>query len=104
MTNKYTIEHFNLVIALRNTTDKSIRAIAEFTGISKSNVGRWVKNPKEYQSKMQFIPPTDTGLSDKKQKALARFKKKVAAGKRKNPGTYEGLLIRFEDGDYVPYS
>lgn len=102
---KYTSKHVSSVNDMKDLYGWSVRKIAKETGIPKSVVGRWTKNPKEWQEKYRWNVPEDKALSPKRRVALEKFRKKVVKGKKKDPEKYKGLLIRYtEDDDYVPYS
>ena len=102
---KYTSDHVDTVKGMKDTFGWSVRKIAKETGIPKSVVGRWTKDPKTWKEKYRWNVPENKKLSKKDQIALEKFRKKVAKGKKKDDNKYKGLMIRYtEDDDWVPYS
>ena len=102
---KYTADHVEGVKIMKDTFGWSVRKIAKETRIPKSVIGRWTKDPKEWKEKYRWNVPERIDLSLKKQKALEKFRKKVAKGKNIDPEKYKGLMIRYtEDDEYEAYS
>lgn len=102
---KYTSDHVAGVKGLHDAFGWSVRKIAKETGIPKSVVGRWTKEPKVWKEKYRWNIPEDKALSPKQRIALEKFRKKVAKGKKIDPEKYTGLMIRYtEDDEYEAYS
>ena len=104
---QYTSNQIDTIKGLKNEFNWSIRKIAKETGIPKSVVGRWTKEPKVWKEKYRFNIPEKSrkGMSEKRVKSLEKFRKKVAKGRKGDPDKYSGLQIRYdEDGDWEAYS
>ncbi|MCK5520337.1 MAG: hypothetical protein KAI81_04430 [Candidatus Marinimicrobia bacterium] len=101
----YTSTQVDIIKGLKDEFGWSIRKISQETGIPRSVVGRWTKDPKIWRENYRWNVPERTDLSPKRKKALKKFRKKVAGGKKKDPDKYKGLMIRYtEDGDFEAYS
>ena len=102
---KYTSDQVETVKGLKDSFGWSVRKIAKETGIPKTIVGRWTKEPKVWKENYRWNVPEDKALSPKQQVALQKFRKKVAAGKKVDPDKYKGLMIHYLDDDtYEAYS
>lgn len=89
----------------RNFPKLSIRNMAKITGIPKSVVGRWTKEPQVWKEKYRFNKPEHIKMTDKQFTALQKFKKKVKDEKKVDSEKYQGLMIKFtEDGEMEVYS
>ena len=106
MTKKiYTSDQVQTVKGMQDSFGWSVRKIAKETGIPKSVVGRWTKEPKVWRENYRWNVPENKALSLKQQVALQKFRKKVAAGKKVDPDKYKGLMIHYLDDDtYEAYS
>ena len=102
---KYTSDQVQTVKGMQDSFGWSVRKISKETGIPKSVVGRWTKNPKVWKENYRWNVPENKALSPKQQIALQKFRKKVAAGKKIDPDKYKGLMIHYLDDDtYEAYS
>ena len=102
---KYTSTQVDTIKNLKDEFGWSVRKIAKETGIPKSVVGRWTKDPKTWKENYRWNVPENKTLSPKQRIALEKFRKKVVKGKKVDPEKYKGLMIRYtEDDDWVPYS
>ena len=102
---KYTSDQVQTVKGLQDSFGWSVRKIAKETGISKSVVGRWTKDPKTWKEKYRWNVPENKALSSKQRVALEKFHKKVVKGKKVDPDKYKGLMIHYaEDDNWEPYS
>ena len=102
---RYTSGQVDTVKGMKDEFGWSVRKIAKETGIPKSVVGRWTKEPKVWKENYRWNVPEDKALSPKQQVALQKFRKKVVAGKKVDPDKYKGLMIHYLDDDsYEAYS
>lgn len=98
----YTPEHVDTVLSVRKLSGASIRGISDLLSIPKSVIGRWIKDPEVWKEKYLFNIPEGFNMSEKDIESLKKFEAKVA--NREDPTDYEGLEIRFEDGEWEAYS
>ena len=95
----------------------SIRKMADMTGVPKSVVGRWVKDPIVWKRKYVFNVPKQVKLSKKspgkyrdgtpKKSQKERhdaFFAKVKKAKLQDKNKYKGLLISYDDDEFEIYS
>lgn len=100
----YTARQVETALGLSKDFGWSIRKIGRETGIPKSVIGRWVKDPQEWKEKYRWNVPKYIKMDRKRLKSLKKFHAKVKRGKEVDPDKYKGLQIRYGDGDYEAYS